>query len=350
MERLRLGVIGCGVIGQQHMQTASESPLVELVAVADVRASAAQEAGARFGAGAVYADAGSLLADPRVEAVVLAMPAVERTRLAQRAFAAGKHVLTEKPVARNAGEVRELIASRGGLIAGCCSSRFRFLDSAKAAEAHLASGALGALRVVRVRAVVGAGAPPRTPPPAWRVSTSLNGGGILMNWGCYDLDYVLGLTGWTLRPRTVLAQTWPVSPAYQGYVAPGSDAETHVAALIVCDGGVAITYERAEFSPTLAETAWQITGDAGALRLRMTPGTGQTVVADEATDEGVASRTLWSGDESYIPTRVGVLEDFARAVREGRRPKTGLEQALLVQEIADAVYASAAEGRAVGLP
>jgi predicted dehydrogenase len=148
----------------------------------------------------------------------------------------------------------------------------------------------------------------------------------------------------------VLAQTWPVSPPYEGYVAPGSDAETHVAALILCDGGVAITYERAEFSPTVADTAWQFTGDAGALRLRMTPGAGQAVVADTATAEGVASRTLWSGDESYTRTRVGVLEDFAGAVREGRRPKTGLEQALLVQEIADAVYASAAEGRAVSLP
>jgi predicted dehydrogenase len=347
LEALRLGVIGCGVIGQQHLQTAAESPLIDLVAVADLRAEAARSAGARFGAGAVYFDAGDLLADERVEAVVLAMPAVERTPLALRAFAAGRHVLIEKPVALTAGHVRELIAARGALTAGCCSARFRFLESARVAEAHIAGGALGALRVVRARAVIGAGAPPKAPPPAWRVSTALNGGGILMNWGCYDLDYLLGITGWSLVPRTVLAQTWTVPPTYAEYVAPGSDAETHVAALVLCEGGTAITFERAEFAAAATEVAWQITGDRGSLRLQMTPGAGREIVYDSAEAGGVASRVIWRGDETMAPTRIGVLEDFARAVRERRPPKTSLEQALLVQQISDAIYASARQGGGV---
>jgi predicted dehydrogenase len=41
------------------------------------------------------------------------------------------------------------------------------------------------------------------------------------------------------------------------------------------------------------------------------------------------------------------LEDFARAIREGGRPQTGLEEALVVQKISDAIYASAASGTAV---
>jgi predicted dehydrogenase len=343
-------VIGCGVIGQQHLQTAAESALIELAAVADLRLDAARAAAARFGAAAVYGAADDLLADERVEAVVLAMPAVERTPVALRAFAAGKHVLTEKPVALNARQVQELIAARGALAAGCCSSRFRFLESAAVAEAHIASGALGTLRVVRARAVIGAGAPPSgpkgSPPPEWRVSTALNGGGILMNWGCYDLDYLLGITGWSLTPRTVLAQTWAVPAAYADYVAPGSDAETHAAALVVCEGGTVITFERAEFAAAATETAWQITGDRGSLRLQMTPGTGREIVHDSAEVGGVVSRTIWRGDETMLPTRVGVLEDFARAVREGRPPKTSLEQALLVQQISDAIYASARQGGA----
>jgi predicted dehydrogenase len=179
------------------------------------------------------------------------------------------------------------------------------------------------------------------------LSTALNGGGILMNWACYDLDYLLGITGWAIAPRTALAQTWTVPPAFVGYVAPGSDAETHVAALVLCDGGAVLSFERAEMAAARTETAWQITGDRGSLRLQMTPGSGQEIVADGTSPEGVVSTTIWRGDATYAPTRIGVLEDFALAVRERRPPKTSLEQALVVQRIADAIYASAREGRAV---
>ena len=40
----------------------------------------------------------------------------------------------------------------------------------------------------------------------------MNAGGILTNWGCYDLDYLMTITGWALRPRQALAATWGVAP------------------------------------------------------------------------------------------------------------------------------------------
>lgn len=345
---VRLGVIGCGVIGQQHLAAAAASPLLEVVAVADRRLEAAREAAARFGARTASAEADDLLADPGVEAVVLALPTAGRAAIARRAFAAGKHVLLEKPVAMNAAEVRALLAARGALVAACCSSRFRFLPSAVAAAALVGSGALGPLRLVRCRAVAAAAPPPALAPPAWRLSTELNGGGILANWGSYDLDYLLGITGWALRPRLVLAQTWSVPARFAGHVAPPADAETHVAALVRCDGGAAITLERGELVATAGEEAWQIVGTDGALRLTMTPGVGATVWHDVATsDRGTVSRPLWRGDETFATVHAGPATDFARAIRGARPPLTGLDQALTIQEIVDAVYASAARGTAV---
>ena len=73
-EPVRLGVIGCGVMGQRHMAAAKGSAQIEVVAVADVRAEAAKEAAAKFGVPAAYRSAGALLKDKRVEAVVLALP------------------------------------------------------------------------------------------------------------------------------------------------------------------------------------------------------------------------------------------------------------------------------------
>ena len=69
---------------------------------------------------------------------------------------------------------------------------------------------MGQLRVVRCRALKGAGALPQSPPPPWRLSRAMNGGGILVNWGCYDLNYLLGITGWAIEPRLALARTWGV--------------------------------------------------------------------------------------------------------------------------------------------
>jgi predicted dehydrogenase len=358
MEPVRLGIIGCGVIGRVHLGTARQSSLLQIVAVADMREQAAREVAAQFGIPAAYTDASALLDDPRVEAVVLALPAAARTSLGLHAFTKGKHVLTEKPVAMNAGEVRRLIAARGDLIAGCCSSRYRLLPSAQAVTAFIATGALGDIRAVHCRVLGAAGPPPATLPPPWRLSRAMNGGGILMNWGCYDLDYLLGIAGWVLKPRRVLAQTWPVPPQFASYVAPGSDAETHVTALVTCtntgsDTVAVINYERAEYAAAQNEESWQIIGSRGALHLQMTPGNDKRIMYDDgstyhaATQQSVNRQVLWCGDEDYDAVHRGVLEDFAMAVRERRPPMTSLEQALIIQALTDAIYDSAAKATVV---
>ena len=74
----------------------------------------------------------------------------------------------------------------------------------------------------------------------------------------------------------------------------------------------------------------------------------KTFYHDDTTPaDGVVSRVFWQGKDDYEEVRNGLLRDFAGAIREKRQPLTGLEQALVVQQITDAIYASAAQGRAV---
>jgi len=350
MEPVRLGIIGCGVIGSVHLRYAAQNPRVAVVAVADLipeRVSAAQE---QYQVPKAYGEGRELLADPDVEAVVLAMPANVRTALALDALRAGKHTLIEKPIAMNAAEVRAIIAARGDRVAACCSSRYRFLPSAQATAAFIATGALGEIRVVRARAIHSAKEPPARMPPTWRLRRAENGGGILMNWGCYDLDYLLGITGWTLQPQQVFAQTWCVPPAYESHIAPDSDAETHFAALIRCAGGSVISFERGEYVAAAPDEAWQIIGSAGSLRLNMMAEHGKRIVFDRAsTSRGVVSEVIWEGDEDNEMYHGGPVRDLAAAIREGRPPMTTLENALLIQQISDAIYASAARGLSVPL-
>jgi predicted dehydrogenase len=181
------------------------------------------------------------------------------------------------------------------------------------------------------------------------LSRSLNGGGIMANWGCYDLDYLLGTVGWQLKPESVYAQAWPVAPHLRPHVAPGSDAETHVTALIRCAGGAVITLERGEYLPSPREGAWQITGTKGTLRLSMTPQQGNSVLLDICGDDGTTTETVWTGDEENAEMPVGLLTDFAHAVRTNGKPLTTLENALVIQQITDAIYESAEKDTLVSI-
>jgi len=350
MEPVNFGIIGCGVIGTAHLKSVQELAAIRVAALADVREDVVRQAAQTYHVETVYTDADELLADPNIEAVVLALPAHARTDLAMRAFRSGKHVLTEKPVAMNADEVRQLMATRGSLNAGCCSARFHFLAATRAATDFVATGALGNLRVIRCRAIAPAKPDPEQMPPAWRLSRSLNGGGIMSNWGCYDLDYLLGITGWSLQPQTVFAQTWTVPAALAEQVTPNSDAETHLTALIRCANGCAITYERGEYVAAPADAAWEIIGDRGSLALHMTPAQNKALTYyQHSPSEGVVSETIWQGEDCYDDLHSGPMSDFASAIRTGHTPQTSLERALVVQQITDAMYASAQRGQAIDL-
>jgi len=349
MEPVKLGVIGCGVIGSSHLRTAVNSSLIDLVAVADLIEENRQRATEQFQPKRVYNSSSDLLDDEEIEAVVLAFPTQYRTQVALEAFSKGKHVLTEKPVAINANQVREMIAARGNLIAGCCSSRNRFHKSAQVTTEFIQNGGLGDLRVVRCRAIAAAGEQPTTPRPAWRLIKALNGGGILVNWGCYDLDYLLGITSWTLKPETVFAQTWTVPSSFESHVAPGSDAETYYLATVRCRGGIILSMERGEFMTAQSESDWQVIGSKGSLKLKMTDSNPRSIIHDSTTAEkGVISKPLWNPTDNSIATDIeDPLVDFAAAIREERQPLTSLEQSLILQEITDAIYKSAAQGVAV---
>jgi len=351
MAKLKIGVVGCGIMGVRHLAVAAASPLAEAFAVADNLPDRAKAAAQKYGAKRVFSDGRELVADPDVQAIVFSTPTGRRDELVIAALEHGKHVLVEKPIGMNAEVVRRMIRAREDRVAACCSSRFHAFESARVAARFVSTGALGDIRVVHCRVHDPAGPPPKNPPPTWRLSRRENGGGILVNWGCYDLDYLLGVCNWTLRPRTVFAQTWQVPPRLRANVAPGSDAETHVAALILCDGGAVISYERGEYMPARAQQQWQVVGTHGALNLSMLYQEGKVMTHDEVTAEaGMVTREIWRGTETWEQMQDYVLTDFIRAVVEGRPPQTTLERALVLQQITDAVYASAASGMAVPIP
>jgi len=351
MKPVRLGVIGCGAIGSYHIRGALDGPGIDLAAVADLNKGLAETKAREFGIPKAYGNGSELLTDGGVEAVVLAMPTGVRTALALEALANGKHVLLEKPVAMNAGEVEQMIAARTDLTVACCSARYRFTRYASVVREAVTSGRIGPIRMLRMKCNNPAGPPPDSPRPPWRLKRSANGGGILMNWGPYDLDTLLGAADWQLQPKTVLAQAWPIAPVIQSHIPPESDAETHAAAFILCAGGEIINIDRGEYMAYRSLNEWEIVGTNGSIRMPVFPGNPETIFLDELSEEaGMQTTVLWEGDPDRDVIHYGVLSDFAEAIRNRRAPMTTLDQALIVQKITDAIYESARIGGPVDIP
>jgi predicted dehydrogenase len=354
MKKVRLGVVGCGVICQYHLAAAKASPLIEIAAVADIVADKARSTAETFGVPDWQMDAAALIGRPDLDAILFAMATEGRTDLALMALRTGKHILVEKPCGANAAEVKALIAAQGDRVAASCSSRFRFSESSRVATDLLAKGAIGPLRTIHCRVHVAAPPRPEAYPPAWRLCKRLNGGGILLNWGCYDLDFLLGLAGWQVKPKKVFAKTWNIPKTIADHVLPLSDAETHYCALVTCEDGLAINLERSEYAPTKGEARWHFIGERGSLELQMnnhaSGGKSKTIRLDTLDpDRGTGSAEVWEG-EDVDNVHAGPILDFASAIVNGHRPRTSLADYLLIHRIFDGIYASAESGDVAEIP
>lgn len=341
-----LGVVGCGVIGTQHVRVAAALPCASPRAVLDLERDRSEALAAAHGVPRVCGDLEEMLALPEIEAVVMAVPAAFRMPLSRQVLAAGRHLLLEKPVAMNADEVRRLASWRGpDQVVACCTARFRCLGSFGPVRKVLEGGRLGLPRGTVFRALVSAPPRPDVLPPAWRLQSRLNGGGVLMNWGCYDLDYLLGMWPEPLVPHTVCARMWGLGPDYQDFVVPASDGETHVTAWIECADGFQISYERGEYHPGPRRAEFQVFGDRGSLDLTMVPNRGQVDTLWRSDDAaGCVSETVQCHPDRAADLHSGVVEDFCRAVRSGSKPAAGLEFSFRVQATLDAMYRSAQAG------
>ena len=347
MKKLCAGIIGCGVMGKLILRLALQNGDLEVKAVADLNYESAASVAHKFGLAASYDDPQKLLEDPDIEAVFLELPTCVRTELALLAFAKGKHVLTEKPFAMNVIEAERLISAKGSLIGACYSSRLRFLPSAKIVKQVIDSGKLGQLRLIRIKGNC-APAKPSQAPPVWRYNTGINGGGLLMNWGCYDLDYIFWLMDWNIHPKSIWAKNWLVPTEFKKYVAPDSDAESHYLAQISCGNDLLISLERGEFVCGQQESYCEIVGAKAGLRFDLAPGKNKELIMFEADSKSLLTKKiLWSGDETWESAHIGPLYDFVQAVLQKRSPATSFEQSLLIQTITDQIYASAKSGNSI---
>ena len=113
---IRVGVIGAGYWGPNIVRNLHEAPGAEAVAVADLSEERLDAIRKRFPAVRVTTDYKELLSDSTIDAICVVTPVNTHRKLAEEAFAAGKHVFVEKPLAKTVSDAEAIV--RAGERAG----------------------------------------------------------------------------------------------------------------------------------------------------------------------------------------------------------------------------------------
>ena len=180
-EKIRVGLIGAGRIGQLHAEhLATRIPGVELAAVADVNLAVAQMTAARFDVPTAVADYRALLDDRSIRAVAICSATDTHASITQDAATAGKHIFCEKPIDFDLQRIDQTLAAieRAGVKFQVGFNR-RFDANFRRVRDMVAEGKVGVPHILRITSR------DPEPPPIDYVKVS---GGIFLDMTIHDFD------------------------------------------------------------------------------------------------------------------------------------------------------------------
>lgn len=189
---MKFAVIGAGVIGQLRAQSIRSNPATELLAVVDPVPAAAEKAVAGSSARALT-DYRAALDLPGLDAVVVSSPLPAHEEQVLAAFAAGKHVLCEKPLANTVEGCQRMLtaAARAGKTFAV-GFNHRYYPSVLVLKDVVRSGRIGTIDHLRVFAAHDGLHNFRAD---WQYKSPASGGGAMMDVGIHMTDLAVHLLG-----------------------------------------------------------------------------------------------------------------------------------------------------------
>ncbi len=358
-ERVRFGILGCGVIGPHHAQAiAGLADDAALVAVADRHLERAEKLAQQYNV-AAYNSLDDLLRHPQLDAICICTPSGEHATDAAAVLDAGKHVVVEKPVDVTLEAIDRLLAARRAKSQKVAViSQHRFDRSTRIVRDAVEQGRLGRLTVGtaqvrwwRSQAYYDSG--------AWRGTWALDGGGALMNQSIHTID----LLQWIMGPVVEVS-------AYTGLLAHERLEVEDAAVAIVrfASGALGIIEGTTAAYPGLTARL-EVHGDRGSAIIDSDElvyfhsaalgeqgaaygaGGGGNQALDmlkqfEAKPAGIAAG---SDPASLSLAHREQIRDFIDAIRADREPLVNIEEGRKAVAIILAIYESARTGRPVSI-
>jgi predicted dehydrogenase len=317
--KLRWGLIGCGDISRKRVAPALRLiPECELIAVSRARVDLAEAFANEFGAKRWYGDWRELIADDEIDAVYIATPVYLHAETVAAAEA-GKSVLCEKPMAMNPVECKQMIAvcEFEDVALGVAYYR-RFYPAIRRVKEIIASGEIGKPVIAQINAFERFN-PARGEDRYWLLERSKSGGGPMMDFGCHRLEILLNLFGPIERTTAVIGRALFDREVEDTCIASfkfGSGAQA----------SLAVTHAAFESQDTL-----DIYCSAGSIHTT-------------SLNRGEIRIVTAAGEriESHPPhanLHQPLIEDFTRAVLDGREPEVGGDVGRAVAMIEEEIYA-----------
>jgi len=199
MEKVRWGIIGCGDVTEVKSGPALQKiPHSELVAVMRRDPAQARDYARRHRVPRVHDQALDLIRDPRVNAVYVATPPDSHCRFACLALRHQKPVYVEKPMALNYRQCRRMIRqARKARTPLFVAYYRRALPSFRKVKEIVDGGRMGPIRLVNLRLCRAVDPESLRDPKSrpWRFRPAVSGGGLLIDLGSHQLDYLHYLFG-----------------------------------------------------------------------------------------------------------------------------------------------------------
>ncbi len=365
MEKLKIGIIGCGgIANQKHLPSLkANEDKCELVAFCDIIPERAEKACKEYGTpdAKVYTDHQELLKDEAIDVVHVLTPNVAHCEITVHAFEAGKHVLCEKPMAASTADAQKMMDAwkkSGKKFTIGYQNRFRaeVQNLKKACEAgELGDIYYGKAHAVRRRAV-----------PTWGVfpNKALQGGGPLIDIGTHALDLTLWMMD-NYEPASVTGsvfyQLGHLPQATEGNVFGPWDPETYevedsAMGFIKMKNGTAINLESAwalnitesrEASTTLCGTkaGAEIYSGMSYPQNKIVYNRGRHGQLMNEEISGGGSVAYFKGSASAPGTLEA--EQWLNAILNDTEPCVKPEQAFVVTQILEAIYRSSESGKEI---
>jgi predicted dehydrogenase len=335
-KKVRIGLVGAGHVAQvAHIPAYKKHPNVELVAVVDDDPIKAQRIKAQFGFAEWYEDLAEMLKRAEVDAVDICTPNYLHAPMAIAALRSGRHVLCEKPLARDLAEATKMVNAaekRNRVLMVAMNNRFR--DDVRVLHRFIKGKELGDVNFVKAGWLRNAG---EWRERQWFTERIKAGGGALLDLGTPLMDLAI----WTAGLRK------PTSVTCSVYGKKGrSGVEDSACAMVRFAGGAALMLEVSwNLREPRTNSYLHVYGGKGAAMLN--PLQVHKVIQDVLVN--VTPAIEGSGHHYFKESYRLEIDHFVECVLKRKKPISAGRDALGVMRIVDAMYESSASGREVTL-
>ncbi len=341
-ETFRVGIVGAGVIGQVHAGALEGVDNATLVAVADVREDAGRELANKYDA-AWYASFTELLAQPDIDVVILGTPSGLHPEQTILAAAAGKSVITEKPMAiTQDGATRMIDAVEEAGVNLAVIFQNRLTGDVYRAKRAIEQGLIGTPVVASAAVYWHRTQDYYDANGGWRGTWALDGGGALINQSIHTIDVLQWLMGGV---ESVQAQLTTLTHTIEAEDAAAAAVRFHSGAV----GSILVTTSASKDFPTRVEvvgTAGRLTLESNALTLF--DGEGE-ITDDLLSADDLVTIADWRADEGFGDGHRRQLRLIFNALAAGTTPPVAGREARKAVDVILGIYESARTGARVAI-